>query len=396
MLKQKAQPVIRSLGTNMLVLVLLLVFTGSFLITPLVKADKFDEQIKQLSAENQQKKEQVNSLAIEASSIQDTISKLEAQISGLQAQITANQAKNEKLKSEIDIAQKELDKQKKLLGENIKAMYLEGQISTLEMLASSKDLSEFVDKEQYRDAVKSKIKTSLDRVTDLKTQLKNQKEAVEKLLAEQQSLRSQVASQRAQQERLLSLNQSQQDSFNQDIQANQDKIKELKRQQVLENVKLFGGGVQPGIPGGGGYPWGNAYCAHTGQVGGDCWNYDWEFNGSPWDSWGYGFRNCTSWVAYKLASDGKVGFTYLGNATNWPSGAAARGIAVSYGSGARPGDAAVRQSGYYGHVMYVEAVTGDGQVIVSDYNRMGDGLYRGPDGGSAAVLSQSGLAFIHF
>jgi surface antigen len=321
---------------------------------------------------------------------------LEAQISGLQAQITANQAKNEKLKSEIDIAQKELDKQKKLLGENIKAMYLEGQISTLEMLASSKDLSEFVDKEQYRDAVKSKIKTSLDRVTDLKTQLKNQKEAVEKLLAEQQSLRSQVASQRAQQERLLSLNQSQQDSFNQDIQANQDKIKELKRQQVLENVKLFGGGVQPGIPGGGGYPWGNAYCAHTGQVGGDCWNYDWEFNGSPWDSWGYGFRNCTSWVAYKLASDGKVGFTYLGNATNWPSGAAARGIAVSYGSGARPGDAAVRQSGYYGHVMYVEAVTGDGQVIVSDYNRMGDGLYRGPDGGSAAVLSQSGLAFIHF
>ena len=46
--------------------------------------------------------------------------------------------------------------------------------------------------------------------------------------------------------------------------------------------------------------------------------------------------------------------------------------------------------------MYVEAVTGDGRVIVSDYNRLGDGLYRGPDGGNAAVVSQSSLVFIHF
>ncbi len=397
MLKQKTKVSTTSFRSGALIFILTLVFAGSFLAAPFAHADRFDEEIKKLSADSQQKKEQVNSLEIQANSIQDTIAKLQQQIDGLQAQITANQAKNDKLKVEIDVAQKELDQTKKLLGENIKAMYLEGEISTLEMLASSKDLSEYVDKEQYRDTVKTKIKTSLDKVTQLKAQLKTQKESVEKLLAEQQSLRNQVASQHGQQQRLLTLNQSQQDSFNQDIQSNQEKIKDLKHQQVLENVKLFGGNsVQPGIPGGGGYPWGNAYCAHTGQVGGDCWNYDWEFNGSPWDSWGYGFRNCTSWVAYKLASDGKVGITYLGNAANWPGNASARGIPVSYGSGARPGDAAVNPNGYYGHVMYVEAVTGDGQVIVSDYNRMGDGLYRGPEGGSAAVLNQAGLVFIHF
>ncbi|MCA9332779.1 CHAP domain-containing protein [Candidatus Saccharibacteria bacterium] len=375
-------------------LVLMMVISISYPV--FVKADRFDEQINQLKTENDKKQQQVDALAIEADSLQATIDKLQSQINGLQQQIIENQKKNEELKLKIEEAQKELDKQKKLLGENIKAMYLEGQISTLEMLASSKDLSEFVDKEQYRDAVKTKIKNTLDKVTLLKAQLKSQKEQIEGLLAEQEALRKQVSTQQAQQSRLLNLNQSQQASFNDEISSNKEKIAELKRQQVLENIKLFGGGVQPGIPGGGGYPWGNAYCVHTGTVTNDCYNYDWYFNGSPWDPWGYGFRNCTSWVAYKLAADGKVGFTYLGNAANWPGGAAARGITVTYGSGAQPGNAAVNPNGYYGHVMYVEAVTPDGKVVISDYNRLGDGLYRGPDGGSAAVLSQSGLVFIHF
>lgn len=393
--KQKVPIKNTSKRSRLAVVVLASVFVATFLITPFAQADRFQEEINKLKSENAQKEQQVNALSIEATSLQDTIAKLEAQIGGLQAQIIENQAKNDQLQVEIDAAQVELEKQKQLLGENIKAMYLEGQISTLEMLASSKDLSEFVDKEQYRDAVKSKIKSTLDKVAELKAKLKGQKEAVEKLISEQQSLKNQVASQRAEQQRLLGLNQSQQDSFNQSIEANKDKITELRRQQVLENIKLFGGGTQPGIPGGGGYPWGNAYCVYTNQVGGLCPNYDWYFNGSPWDSWGYGFRNCTSWVAYKLAADGKVGFTYLGNAANWPGNAAARGIPVSYGRGAQVGDAAVNPNGYYGHVMYVEAVNGD-SVIVSDYNRMGDGLYRGPEGGSAAVINQSGLVFIHF
>lgn len=369
-------------------------FSGALLIgiisPSFVNANNLQEQINQLRDENEKKKEQVGALQVEAGSIQETINKLQQQINGLQAQIAENNEKNAKLAKDIEEAQKELDKQKDLLGQNIKAMYLEGDISTIEMLASSKDLSDFVDKEQYRNAVKSKIKTSLDKVTELKALLRKQKEDVEKLIREQQSLKNQIASQQSEQNRLLGMNQAEQNQVNEDIKANKSRIDELVRQQIVENMRIFGSNVTPGIPGGGGYPWGNAYCVYTNSVDGPCFNYDWYFNGSAWDSWGYGFRNCTSWVAYKLAADGKVGFTYLGNAKNWPANAAARGVAVSYGSGARVGDAAVNPNGYYGHVMYVEAVNGDGTVLISDYNRMGDGLYR------QAVVSQSSLVFVHF
>lgn len=373
----------------------LLLFVGTFGTYSFVLADRFDEQIKQLQADNAQKQSKVASLEVEADSLQGVIAGLQSQIDGLQKQIADNTAKSEALKVKIKEAEIELQRQRDLLGQNIKAMYLKGDISTLEMLASSKDISDFVDKQQYRNAVKDKIKTTLDKITELKLQLNAQKEEVDRLLKEQTTLKQQIATQKAEQNRLLNLNQAEQAAYNQQIQDNKGKISDLKRQQVLENIKLFGGGSQPGIPGGGGYPWGNAYCVHTGQIGGACYNYDWYFNGGPWDVWGYGYRNCTSWVAYKLAADGKTGFTYLGNAAQWPGGAAARGFGVDYGQGARAGDAAVNPNGYYGHVMYVEAVNGS-QVIVSDYNRLGDGLYRGPDGGNAAVVNQSSLVFIHF
>ncbi len=394
MTKNKASQQTKLQRVSAILILPLLVF--GFLAAPIVSADRFDEQINQLRSENAVKEQQVRALEVEADSLEATVAALQRQIEGIQSQIAANQAKNEELKKQIIEAEIELAKQRKLLGENIKAMYLEGDISTLEMLASSKDLGEFIDKQQYRDVIKDKIKTTLDRVNALKAKLKGQKEEVERLIIEQQVLEQQVAAQQAEQARLLGMNQQQQSAFNQQIKDNKTRISELKRQQVLENIRFFGGGAQPGVPGGGGYPWGNAYCVYTHRVDGDCYNYDWYFNGSPWDVWGYGFRNCTSWVAYKLASDGKSGFTYLGNAAQWPGGAAARGFDVSYGGGARAGDAAVNPNGYYGHIMYVEAVLSDGRVVVSDYNRLGDGLYRGPDGGNSGVLGQGNLVFIHF
>lgn len=361
----------------------------------LAQADEFDQKIQALREQNKENKQELEDLALQADDLQTTISKLQRQVNELEAKISANQKKRDLLKKEIKKAERELAEQKDLLSQNIRAIYLEGDITTLEMLASSPDLSEFLDKQEYRNVIQDRIKSTLDQINLLKAKLAKQKKDTENLIAEDSALQKEVASQRAEQSRLLGLNKSEQASFNNKIANNREKIEELRQQQIIANLAMFGGGVQPGVAGGGGYPWGNAYCVHTGNVGGSCFNYDWYFNGGAWDSWGYGFRNCTSWVAFKLAAAGKTGISNLGNAAQWPGNAKARGHKVSYGSGARVGDAAVNPNGYYGHVMYVEAVSGN-KVVVSDYNRAGDGLYRGPDSGNANVLNQSGLVFIHF
>ncbi len=372
----------RSWSKKRLALVLVAGFLLAGISVPAVRAN-LQEQINQLSQQNAGLQGQTDALANEAVSLQDKINGLQAKINALQAEINDNQAKITALEGEIAKAEVELAKQRSLLGQNIRAMYVEGDISTLEMLASSRDLSEFVDKQQYRTSVQQKIKDTLDKVTALKAQLNSQRDTLQRRLNDQKNNQNELAKQKGEQDQLLGLNQDQRNSLDAQIRGNSKRIEELKRQQAIENMRLFGGGG--GQLGGGGYPWGYAACIHTGQVDGPCPNYDWAVGGSIWNphTGGYGYRNCTDYVSWRIRSQGRYVPAGLGNAKDWDN-------RYPSDSSPSPGDAAVSNAGTYGHVMYVEAVHGDGTITISDYNRAGTGKY------ATSRISAAGLSFLSF
>lgn len=371
-----------------------LVFTAIVgVIAPRVFANQYEAQIQSLQQQNNEKKQTADRLALEATSIEDKVSKLSSQIAGLENEIQTNQTKKQALENDIAVAEADLAKQKQVLGTNIKVMYLEDDISTIEMLASSKDLSDFVDRQAYRTAVKDKITATLESIKQLKTKLGEQQTQVTAIIKEKQALQDQVLAQKSEQGRLLGLNQAERASTDQQIKENFEKIKVLKQKQAEENMRLFGGGNGGGSIGGGGYPWGNAACIHTGQVSGACPNYDWAIEGSVWNwqTGGYGYRNCTDWVAFKIKSQGKFVPGGLGNAKSWDDRASGFGLRVT--STPTVGAAAISNSGTYGHVMYVEQVYGDGSILISDYNRAGTGLYNTSTLGTGTASQLSYVIF---
>jgi peptidoglycan hydrolase CwlO-like protein len=388
MLIQKLRNKIRIVSNGLVAILIGSILSLSLFLVPNADADRFEEQISELREQNSSAQVQVNALELQANSLEEAIRQMQAQIDALQAQIAANQAKSNDLQQKIKEAEEELARQKELLGQNIRAMYLEGEISTIEMLATSKDLSHFVDKQQYREIISAKIKAQVDKITALRLELKAQREEVERLIIEDTNLRGQVAANKAEQDRLLALNQTERANFNNQIKENNKKITDLRREQALENIRLFGGGG--GVLGGGGYPWGDARCLATGQVDGWCGTFEWGYNGSyhNWATGGYAFRNCTDWVAWRVKIDKGFAPAGLGNAKTWDDRAPSYGYGV--GSTPRQGAAAVSNSGYYGHVMYVEAVNGDGTITVSDYNRAGTGKY------DINNISPNGLTFVYF
>ncbi len=368
------------LANGLFVALAVSVFAVSSLATPFVAADRFQEQINALSAENSQKQANQMQLGAEANSIAEVIAQLQAEINAIQAKIVENQNQVAMLNGKIKEAEAELARQKDLLGQTIKAMYVEGDISTVEMLASSKDLSDFFDKQQYRESVRSKIKTTLDKITQLKLDLSTQKETVEKLIAEQQALQVKVSAQRAENDRILSLNQAQQADLMAQIKGNNSKIADLRRQQAEENARLFAGSA---VIGGGAcsprpdnsYP--DKWCAIA--------------QDAVIDSWGMYNRECVSYTAWKVYESGRY-MPYwggVGNANQWDDNAIAAGIPVD--TNPRPGDVAVSNRGYYGHVMYVESVNANGTINISQYNAQLTGTYS-----RVYNMSKSGLVFIHF
>ncbi len=382
MLKQKFINKISHVIKSTPTLIITLVVASGALIAPRVQADQFDAKIQALQQANAAKQQAKSQLGAEASSLADALNKLQVQINALQAQIDANKAKVADLEKQISDAEIELAKQKLVLGENIKAMYLEGQITTLEMLASSNDLSEFVDKQQYRNTVQNKIKSMVDAITALKLQLKEQKISVEQTLSDQTILQGQLDGQRAEQQRILSLNQSQQDALNQQIRQNSQAVAALRAEQAAANARLFNGanvvlGTARDTAHGDTYP--SPWCSST--------------QDSMLDSWGMFNRECVSYTAWRVSESGRYmppwGWQGLGNANQWNDDAIASGIPVD--THPRAGDVAIKNSLPFGHAMYVESVNADGTINISQYNASLDGRFS-----LAYNVQAGGLLFIHF
>lgn len=362
MKKQKFATKLRRVFTKGSLLAVTFVLVGAALVVPGASANNIQDQINSLQQENARNRNIVAELQDQATSYQDAINQLQAAINSLQIQIDANTAEQNRLQNEITAAEAELAKQRRILGENIKAMYLEGQISTLEMLASSKDLSEFVDKQQYRTAVQDKIKTTLDTITELKLQLKGQKEQVESLLAQQQVQQANLAASRNEQNNLLAYNQSQQAAYNQRTRDNQSKIDALVAAQRRANFNPDGGYYFLRFPGAvhgfspDSYPYKNAGFGMS--------PYGCADNDGP-DQWGYCTRQCVSYAAWAVEASGRAAPRGYGNARDWVAAAYAVGIPVSRTPQA--GDVAISTAGFWGHAMYVEGVSGN-TFTTSEYN----------------------------
>jgi surface antigen len=336
-----------------------------------VYAANYNTQINELKKQNTQTKSEQQNLQTSAVGISDQITALQTEISGLESQITQSKAKDKSLQQDIAQAEADLAQQKQTLGQNIKQMYVENEMSTLEMLASSKTLGDYVDKAQYRNSVQAKITASVDRINALKQQLDNQRIEVQRLLEDQQAMQARIQTQKAENDRLLALNQQEQSNLEQDVRSRNVQINDLQKKQAQENARYNVGKVVTG--GTGSYPWANA---------------PWPNNIS--DPWGMYKRQCVSYTAWKVSNSGRH-MPYWGgrgNAKQWDDNARAAGIPVD--TSPKVGDVAVSNAGTYGHVMYVEAVHEDGTISISQYNASWTGTY------SEARRSTTGLVFIHF
>ena len=372
MVKQKKQ---KPLFTRLSPLVAGAVIVVSGLIAPVVTvhADQFDEQIKALEKLQAANQAQADQYGNQANKKESEIEKLQNQIAGIQAQIEVNQKRQELLTQKIKEAQKRLEEQKGLLSANIRSMYIEGDITPLEMLASSKNLSDFVDQQEYRDRIRDNITNTLDEIDKLKKQLDEQRQEVTQIIEEKKTQRGVLNDKQSEANaKLASLNMSKKE-FEKKVSQQSSQIASLRAQQLAANQAALGGNVVAGDPGRGGYPgmWANAP------------------QDSVVDSWGLYNRECVSYAAWRVYQSGR-NMPYWGgsgNANQWPGNARAAGISVN--STPKVGDVAISMAGYYGHAMYVEAVSG-GQVYVSQYNYGLAGEY------SEMWVSASGLQFIHF
>lgn len=190
--------------------------------------EQLQKKSAQLQAEIAANKQRAADHHAHAETLQGKIDEINAEIAVIDKEIQLLTLQINELQIKIDQTVKELERQREVLGKNIRAMYLEGDISTIEMLASSGDLSDFVDKQQYRNSVQDKIKTTVDKITALKLDLNSKKEKIQELLDTQEKQRKLADSRRADQQRLLDKTKGEEARFKQMVAEQQKQLAEAE------------------------------------------------------------------------------------------------------------------------------------------------------------------------
>lgn len=335
--------------------------------TPQTHADKYDDQINAIQKEIDQYESQAAAMRGQAETYQQKLTSLNIEKSQIQAQLDISQAQYNKLVDQIVQTEKDIKTNQDGLGEIIAHMYVDDSISPLEMLASSKNIGDYVDKQEFRETIRDQLSIKINTVKTLKQDLETQKNDVTKVLANQKNSRDALATKEAEQQNLINETRGQESAYQALSESQKVKQAQVRDQQQAAIAAAYqassGGGTVISSGQVGDYPWNNTNCSMGGP--GGYYSYGGS-DGNGGDGRGYGCRQCASYAAWRVAKETGIYPLRWGNATNFPSSARAAGY--STGTSPRAGSLAVMHNGAEGHVAWVESENGDGTIIVSQYN----------------------------
>ncbi len=384
--------VLRRLSTKIALVVFAVLLSMSVPLSMIqsVAADRWDAQINRLQAQANAYQAEANKYRAKADTLQNKLDQINAQKAALEKKIAVNKAKYSKLKKDIAANEVKLKQSQDALGEMIANIYVDDSVSTIELLASSQNISEFVDKQEYRVAVRDQLTSVIDEIKKIKAQLEDDKKAVEKILADLKRQDDQMAAVRAEQQYLVNKTRGQEAAYQRMVRNTRNQMASVRAQQQAYYASLLasGGGGQ-GVVGSFQY-WG--WSGNKGCAGGYPYCMAQDTYVDPWNLYN---RECVSYVAWALKhrfgknvqpwhGDGNA-YEWVWSAPRWS------GAWRVYNP--QPGDVVVLpQSGAFapiGHVMIVESVSGN-DMFVSQYNFYGTGQY------STMWVKNSGVVLLRF
>ena len=369
----------------------LMVAAAPLAVVQSVHADNFDDKMAALQKQIDGYRGAANQLSKKINSLNARLGVLTNQRRELEAELHLTQVKYDQLTSRIKQTQEKIVSTQNALGTILANMYVDGQTTPLEMLASSDNISDYVDQQSYQASMSDQLKSTIGEVKALKVKLQQQKEEVTKTLNRQKAQKNALVAKVAEQDSLIAQTKGRESAYHTMVAKSQQQLQNVASQQQAYYQSLLNSGSNgsSGVVGAFSY---SGWSGNMGCSGGYpyCGPQD-----SYSDPWGLYNRECVSYVAWALSNRfGKyVGnFNGQGNAYQWPSSAPAYSGAVRVYN-PQPGDAVIlpADGGFapVGHAMIVESVNG-GSVHVSQYNFYGSGQY------STMNIGTGGVVFLRF
>ena len=329
----------------------------------------------------QQNKTEAYEYTKKAESVGEAIKQLDSEIATLNAEISASETKLTELNAEIEKTEKKLAENQAVLAEMLINMHFSTDSEPITILAGSKSISDFAEKQAREDVAKQEIAAASERVKQLKTDLNKQKTEAEIALKSSEDKRALVVSK-----------QSSQKTLQEQYSKSADDASALASYWE-EQLKALAWTPPSNSTGNGSRNWGanNTYP----------YRYNCPQDNVRYSAYGGAVCQCTSYASYKAYERWGISNTWGGHAYNYVNAVGylvpSTGVRTYVDKNPAAGTIAIQLGGAYGHVMWVEGVNADGSINVTEYNvnwpSIGCNL---GDFCSRSYVGSAGTYFLHF
>ncbi len=142
--------------------------------------DNLAEKQKAYQTAIEKKRQDKNSLVNQLSILENRAAKTQLDIDGANIEIDKTNLEIKKIELDMENVDGEIETEKNHIGNLIRLVYKQDQVSTMEMLLLNDSLSEFLNQAKYLENTNDKIKESLELLQNKKDQLKKSQENLDK------------------------------------------------------------------------------------------------------------------------------------------------------------------------------------------------------------------------
>lgn len=335
------------------------------IISPKAEASRIQELQQQIDALQKSEQEALaaaNELGNKAQSLQAELSVISQQKTAIENQISISKAQYEKLQIEIKQAEENITNNRKALGVTLANMSVEEEIIPIERLASSENLSKALDSLEYQSSIKDSLVEKVAEIKKQKKELEAKRDEVKKVLNDQEASEKELQAKVNEQNALLEKTKGEEAEYQKYAQEQSAQKSALQAEQanlILQQSRRnsSSGGSRDLGTAGDSYAWGSSWGCVVDQ------DTQWSDRDDPL---GYGCGQCVSYTAWRIWKETGYQPMWWGNANMWPASARRSGK-FSTGTTPRAGSVAVMYIGKYGHVAWVESVSGS-TMVISQYN----------------------------
>ena len=315
------------------------------------------------------------------------VNELSASIARKAAEIAETEANIRELEQKIADAEANLAEKQDALASLLIDMHFDGDAEPITILASSSSISDLAEKQAREEVIKQEIAAAAELIKQTKAQLEADKARVEELLAGQKVAKQELENTRVEQQNLVSKYQNDANAYA--AAAEQAKAEKLAAEKAEQEAhpELYRGSAYFGDNT---YPW-QADCPQ---------NQDYYSTYLDGHAVGGLVCECVSYTGWKAYEYYGI-YAAWGNAYSWDD--VARNLGYRVDNVPAEGTVGQTDSGYWGHVFWVEGVNADGSINVTEYNNayasyLYSGNYRFGDFGARQIPASEvwRYNYIHF